>query len=41
MGEKYEQTRAGQGQYDKGHIPWKWKEKWKETSLTLSEEDFP
>ena len=41
MREKYEQTKSIQGQYNKDHIPWKQKEKWKEISLALSEEDIP
>ena len=41
MREKYEQTKAIQGQYNKVSILWRQKEKWKKTSPTLSEEDLP
>ena len=38
--EKYEQTKFVWGQYNKYCISWRQKEKWKETSLILSEEDI-
>ena len=38
MREKYKQTKSVQGQYKKGHILWRQKEKWKETSPALSED---
>ena len=41
MREKYEQTKAVQGLYNKSCILQQQKEKWKETSPMFSEEDFP